>query len=338
MIQLERVSIDDPRWRQFVDDAPDSTIFHRAEWLSVLADTYRFRAFAVIAVERSAVVAGAPFLAVGGPFRRRWSSLPFTDACAPLGIPPAVSAFVGELEQFAMKNGMSSVELRADHRTRLAGVASVAVRHILALDREAGVTLRGVAPAHARNARHAERAGVEIAVGNAPGDIEAFYGLHVRTRRRLGVPVQPWRFFRLLGERIIAPGHGFVMTARRAGRPLAAAVFLASGEMLVYKYGASDEREWAHRPNDLLFWSVIGTACRDGYASLDFGRSDIADEGLRRFKSTWGARETDLNYTVLGTAQKAGGTRVRNVLAPLIRHSAPAVCRALGEALYRYSA
>jgi CelD/BcsL family acetyltransferase involved in cellulose biosynthesis len=338
VIQLERVSIDDPRWRQFVDAAPDSTIFHRAEWVSVLAQTYRFRAFAVIATEGSTAVAGAPFLAVGGPFRRRWSSLPFTDACAPLGSAPAVSAFVGELERFAIKNGISSVEVRADHRSRPANSASVAVRHVLALDRKAGATLRGVAPAHARNARHAERAGVQIAVGNALSDVEAFYGLHVRTRRRLGVPVQPWRFFRLLGERIIAPGHGFVLTARRAGRPLGAAIFLASGETLVYKYGASDEREWAHRPNDLLFWTAIGAACQDGYGNLDFGRSDIADAGLRRFKSSWGARESALNYTFLGAAQKTGGTRVRNALAPLIRHSAPLVCRALGEALYRYSA
>jgi Acetyltransferase (GNAT) domain len=335
--QLERVSIDDPRWREFVDAAPDATVFHRGEWVSVLADTYRLRVFAVIAIERSTLVAGAPFLAVGGPFRRRWSSLPFTDACAPLGDPAAVSAFVGRLGEFAAKHGISSVELRAVDRPRPEGSLAIAVRHILPLDREAGATLRGVAPSHARNARHAERAGVDR-------------GRELPERRRhlLRAPCADAAAARCPGTAasvLPAPRRAHHRARPRLhpdgaprGPPARGGRVPRVGRILVFEYGASDEREWAHRPNDLLFWTAIDAACREGYANLDLGRTDIADAGLRRLKSAWGARETDLAYTVLGADQKKATGWTRDLLRPLIRHSSPIVCRALGEALYRYSA
>src|SRR5204862_1950065 len=126
---------------------------------------------------------------------------------------------------------------------------------------------------HRRNIRTAERRGVTVHRGSAPADIETFYRLHLMTRRRLGVPVQPRRFFELLGSRVLEEGLGFILSARAGDVPIAAAVFLHWNGELVYKYGASDHRYWEYRPNNLLFWEAIRWARDNGYHTIDFGRT-----------------------------------------------------------------
>ena len=96
--------------------------------------------------------------------------------------------------------------------------------------------------------------------------------------------------------------------------------------------------------NGLLFWHAIRTACEQGYRWFDFGRTDIGHEGLRNFKLSWGAVEEPIFYETLGAetppppaADGSEGMATR-VLGTVIRHSPPLVCRAVGEALYRYVA
>jgi CelD/BcsL family acetyltransferase involved in cellulose biosynthesis len=336
---VERVALTDSRWSRFAEARPEATVFHRLEWSTLLAEAYGYEAFAVIATEGGQTIAGAPFLRIGGRRRASWSSLPFTDSCSPLGDPHGVERLVGSIKSLAADDGVSTVELRCAAGSGEGEAKTIGVNHILRLEAGADAIARLASPAHARNVRRARGEGVEVSMGTDPADIETFYELHVRTRRRQGVPVQPIRFFRMLHQRIIARGHGFVVVARLLKRPLAAAVFLTSGATLVYKFGASDEREWSHRPNDILFQTVIADACRRGFVSLDFGRSELEDVGLRRFKSSWGAVESDLRYTVIGGHRDRLVVRLGGaLLAPLIRYSSPAVCRALGEAFYRYAA
>jgi len=334
-ITVERTSVRDERWARFVEERADATIFHHPDWATLLGEVYGFESFAIVAIEDGAVVAGAPFLRIGGgPLRRRWCSLPFTDRCAPLGDEYAVRELVSGLAGLAARHGIASIEVR-DAGTRSHGAADVGVRHTIPLDSER-TALGRVAPAHLRNARRAEREGVSFVIGNTADEMREFYELHVRTRRRLGVPVQPERFFTALQRALIAPGRGFLATARRDGRAIASAVFLRSGRTLMYKYGASDERYWSLRPNDLLFREAISLACLGGYAGIDLGRSDREDAGLRRFKSELGGVEVPLAYTRIGPWPEV--RRLGGILSGVIRHSSPIVCRALGSALYRYSA
>ncbi len=93
------------------------------------------------------------------------------------------------------------------------------------------------------------------------------------------------------------------------GRPVAAAVFLRGRDHLTYKYGASDRAALAMRPNNLLFPEVIRWACEAGCRELDFGRTDLDNDGLREFKRGWGADESPLHYTYAGIAAPSGESR-----------------------------
>ena len=99
--------------------------------------------------------------------------------------------------------------------------------------------------------------------------------------------------------------------------------------------GASDRRHWELRPNNLVMWTAIDWACRRGYRQLDFGRSELDNEGLRDFKRRWGAMELPLRYSYVAARPPRSTSPVtKRALAALIQTSPPAVCRALGELLY----
>jgi len=335
----------DPRWAGFVAAHPAATPFHHPNWTQLVAGCYGFRSFALALTDATgAIRAGLPVVEVrhfrGGP---KWVSLPYTDYC-----PPLVSEgqeeeqLIAALERTSRAAGVRQVEIRAP----VAGDSAadpMALRHVLALDRDPAQVYAGFHRSQVqRNIRRAEREGLTVRQATHPRDLtDTFYRLHLRTRRRQGVPVQPRRFFSLLWENTISTGLGSVLIVEVSAQPIAAAVFLAWNGTVIYKFGASDDSNWSLRPNHLLFWHAIRAACEQGSRWFDFGRTDIGQEGLRNFKLSWGAAEEPLVYGTLGgkpgSASPADGTAAR-MLGPVIRHGPLLFCRAFGETLYRYVA
>lgn len=340
------VELTDPRWSGFVAQRPEANPFHHPHWARLVAGSYGFRAFALVVIGSPGTVrSGLPLVEVRhlhGP--AKWVSLPFTDYCPPLAPDQhEEDQLVSALRRMSAAAGVQRVEIRA----RLAGappMGAPALRHVLSLNGGAARVYSGFHKSQVqRSIRRAEREGLTVRHGECEEDVvRTFYGLHLRTRRRQGVPVQPRRFFRLLWEGVIRTGLGSVLIVEAAGRPAAAAVFLAWNGTVVYKFGASDPSAWPLRPNHLLFWHAIRAACERGDQWFDFGRTDAGQQGLRNFKRSWGAAEEPLVYGALGNRpHRVSSVRDRMAAAALesaIQHGPPLLCRVAGEMLYRYSA
>jgi CelD/BcsL family acetyltransferase involved in cellulose biosynthesis len=321
--RLTLLPVDDPRWRGFTRACDGTTPFHTPAWASFLSECYGFRASAATVVERDTVVAGIPVVEAG----RRWIALPFTDTCTPLG---DAERLAGALDS---ARGRRVVEARAS----LPGAVqhAAALGHVLTLAGDEQQVFAGFHKSQVlRNIRRAEREGVEVREATTEAELaDVYYALHVRTRRRLGAPVQRRRFFSLLWRRVLEPGGGYVLLAWHEDRPVAGAVFLTAGRTAVYKFGASDERRWSVRPNHLLFRDAIKRSCAEGRTVFDFGRTDFADTGLAEFKRGWGAVEHELVYSTLGGRAPAGrrtASAAAAVARPVIRRSPPIVCRLAG--------
>jgi CelD/BcsL family acetyltransferase involved in cellulose biosynthesis len=338
------LELTDPRWLDFVTRQPSATPFHHPDWGRLIANCYGFRAFAVVTSDATGEIrAGLPVIEVrhlrGEP---KWVTLPFTDYCPPLA--PAQQEetdLVCALEQASSTAGIRRVEIRAP----LKGASSAsctALRHVIALDGDPAAVYDGFRSSVRRHIQQAGRRGVTIRWAESPEDLlDTFYGLHLRTRRRLGVPVQPRRFFRMLWESVIRKGLGSVLVAEASAEPVAAEVFLSWNGTTISKFSASDERAWPLRANNLITWYLIKTACERGSRWFDFGRTDAGNEGLRVFKRSWGAVEEPLVYGTLGVRSEPAPARdgmADHVLASVIRHGPKVICRAAGEALYRYAA
>ena len=338
------VPIDGARWANFVESCEQAVPFHHPAWAMFLAECYEYEAFALTTTDaEGGITAGLPINEVRSlRGRRRWISLPFTDACEPLAeTPAALGVLAARLAAIRREAEVEAIEVRAALPVQTAHAHSSAVLHTLPLGPDHEDVMRAFGRAQVgRGIRKAEREGVTVRCGEASNDLtEIYYDLHTRTRRRQGVPVQPRRFFELLWERLIEPGLGFVLLAYSGEVPIAGAVFLAWNGTVSYKYGASDPKFWPLRPNNLVFWTAIRWGCENDYTSFDFGRTDTENTGLREFKSSWGATEEPLYYSTIADRPPLPSThRLERAAAAVIRRSPLWVCRSAGEVLYKYAA
>jgi CelD/BcsL family acetyltransferase involved in cellulose biosynthesis len=339
---IERLEIEDPRWGAFVSAHPEATAFHEPAWAILLAECYGFRSFAIVLTDETGIRAGLPIIEMSHRFSRRrsWASLPFTDACAPLSTSPEAGVeLAGKLDELRAEAGVDRLQVRADLELPDAVTTSDSVLNTLDLSADAEAVQAKIHPSQRRNVRHAEREQVEVRVGQEQSDLDrVFYDLQLETRRRLGVPIQPRRFYSLLWQHMLEPGHGFLLLAYAGSTPISGVVILDGHGHLTYKFGASTQSHWGLRANSLLFWSAIERGCETGSTSIDFGRTELRHGGLLNFKRQWTTTETPLPYTLLGTAGASDKGGVAAAAAPLIRHGPLWVCRLLGEAFYRYTA
>lgn len=341
-MRISAIPIDDPRWSAFVSSHPDAGPFHLPAWASMIAECYRFESFALTAIDTDGeILAGIPVIAVRSPLGgRRWVSLPFTDWCTPLiRADVAADDVLAALTEHALAGLVRELEVRfalppaPDRHPVTAGYL-----HTMALPPDPAMIHLNKSHRNKRN--NALRNGVRVTRGCTPQDIAAFYVMHTLTRRRLGVPVQPRRFFDLLRVRLLTPGHGFVATATFGGEFLSAAVFLVHNGTLLSKYHGSDPRLPDKRAGYLIDWEMMVLGCTSGCHTLDLGRSDLDAVGLRNYKSRWGTAETPLVYTHVSRAPPvlSHGSSVGGLSRQIIRRSPPWVCRAIGEVFYRWAA
>jgi CelD/BcsL family acetyltransferase involved in cellulose biosynthesis len=339
--ELERLDLGDPCWARWVADRPEATPFHHPAWATVLCHAYGFRGFAaVLPGAGGRPEGGAPFLDVRGlSGRRRRVSLPFTDELPLLGTGDAARRALAAA--LAAEPGGSPLEVRGPVAALGWSAATVAVTHELDLTPGPDALLRRFRRSNTRrNITRAEREGVRIRAGRGAEELAAFHALHVRTRRRQGVPVQPRRFFAELHRWVLAPGLGTVLLADAPdGTTVAGALFLRWSGTTIYKFGASDPAGWPLRPNHLLFWTAIQDACRRGYERFDFGRTDAGNAGLRAFKGNWGATERALAYSGATPGRASGEEGLAGrVLGTAIRRGPAWVGRGVGATLYRFAA
>jgi lipid II:glycine glycyltransferase (peptidoglycan interpeptide bridge formation enzyme) len=145
-----------------------------------------------------------------------------------------------------------------------------------------------------RKIRRAERETLTYEEGHSVALVEKFYPLVLRTRRRQHLPPHPRAWFSNLAECL---GESMkIRVASKDGRPIAGILTLSWKDVMVYKYGCSDERFHMLGGMHLLLWTAIQEAKAKGCREFDLGRSDWDNPGLITFKDHWGASRSELVY------------------------------------------
>ncbi len=335
---LVELAADSQPWLDFLASRPEATPFHHPAWSGVLAACYGYRSTVLAVTAGGRVVAGLPVLTVPRPLSRaRAISLPFTDHLEAL---VAGEEWRPRLAAAAVAWSASCgtpLEVRGDLGTT-PGIerAVFEVRHVLPLSSDPASVLPRLHRRARRGLNRLRESRLQARLGTSEETLRDFYRIHIQTRRRLGVPIQPRRFFDLLWERMLDRGLGFCVTALLDGIPVAAAVFLDWNGTVVYKFGASDPAYWRLFPNHLVFWTAIRHGCERGATTFDLGRSDLNHHSLRTFKSEWGVEQPIVTSGIGEPPRARPEGATQRLLATVIQHSPAAVCRALGELLYRY--
>ena len=290
--------LDDPRWQRLVDRHA-SSVFHTTAWLSVLVETYGFEAGALVLIgDDGEPRAGLPFCRVDDLLGERLAALPFSDYCDPLvstredwdtlssmmlarGCPVTLRPLHNQIpcadDRFARPKQARwhGIDLRPDldaHWSRLDGSAKRAVQK-------------------------AEREGVVVRAAGEPGELRAFFDLHLGVRKRkYRLLAQPYRFFERIWEAFVAPGRGALLLAEHEEHVIGGVLYLEWKDTLYYKFNASAPLDLGHRPNDLLMWAGIKHGKARGLDFMDLGLSDWDQAGLIRYKRKFATEEKTISF------------------------------------------
>lgn len=288
-----------PRWDDRLGNWPAAGVFHGTAWARVLHDSYGFEPIYLSLGNPSQPDGLLPLMDVRSWLTgSRGISLPFTDECEPLlDDPDSWRALFDSALGLSRNRGWRYLELRGGRRWLGDVPASTSFwGHRLDLREGESALFRRLESSGRRAIRKAGQSGLEVEVSRDLPAVEAFFSLLCRTRKRHGLPPQPYRFFRNIQRHVMAHDQGHVVLARFHRRPVAAAVYFHLGNRALYKFGASDERFQHLRGNNLVMWEAIKWFAGHGFETLDFGRTSLSNDGLRRFKLAWGTQERRIDY------------------------------------------
>jgi hypothetical protein len=337
--ELKIVPLEQARteWDALTGSHPEATLYHRGPWLEVLRRAFGVRPSVAIRGDSDSTRA-ACLLAQGNPIRRSLISLPFSDFCPPLA--------VNDSARESLLSGLAAIQNQP--RLEMRGVAGNYPWNVLYHFQRWTLDLARPFPAiekaadreTRRHLRRAREAGVSVECSRDAEAMDFFFNLQLESRRRLGVPSQPLKFFRTVYEVFAKLDSIEVWFALHQGKRIAAVVVLRDGNDLHAKWSAR-AAGMPDGASHMIFMAIAEHHAQHA-TSLDFGRTDSRNRGLSRFKRELGAAATDLPYSYFpqmpNVTSAENLTGVWQTASRVWRNLPLPVTRVLNNVTYRYLA
>lgn len=293
---------DKERWQRFAA-ARTNHHAYSFHWRTILERVFGHRPHYLLAVEGGEVCGILPLVLLRSVlFGRALISLPYLNAGGIVGATDAATnALLERANTLGTELGVDYLELRHAGPIETYGsrmpVRTHKVSMELALDGGHEAVFGRFPPKLRSQVRRPSKSGVIAQVsGDDLGEIEsiqAFYAVFSEHMRDLGTPVYPRRLFQQVKAcfgkacRIITVWHD--------GKPVAAGITVGHGPKAEIAWASALKSHNRLSPNMILYWTAMKTACQDGYATFDFGRSS-PESGTYRFKEQWGATPLPLHW------------------------------------------
>jgi len=283
-------------WDDYVLRHPQATGYHLVGWRRVIEEAFGHRTVYLMATDRHHAVTGVLPLAMicSQLFGRFLVSLPFVNYGGVLAdTNEARTELTTAAVRVAERANLEHVELRHREQTDIPWTCKQhKVSMVLELTNGFDTLWQGFPSKLRSQIRRARKEGMTAQVGG-PEMLAAFYGVFSRCMRDLGTPVYGRAFFDAVFRWF--PKDVRICTVDFSGVTVAAGIMYSFRNRVEIPWAASDRRFNRMAPNMLLYSSMLESACREGFASFDFGRS-TPDTGTYRFKEQWGARPVALHW------------------------------------------
>jgi lipid II:glycine glycyltransferase (peptidoglycan interpeptide bridge formation enzyme) len=330
-------------WDVKVAALPGASFFHSSAWANLLKQAYGYRPLYFSVMDGGLLKAVIPMMEVDSMITgKRGVSLPFSDYCEPLVPDLETSRDLFErIREYGAANKWKYIEIRGGEGYSDNAVPSSSVlKHVLELSEDEDRLLANFRKGTKSAIKKAISDGqLQMITSESEDALNEFYRLNSITRKRHGLPPQPYYYFRKLYDVLISRGHGFIVLASLGNRIIASGVFLHFGQEAVYKYGASDVEYQQLRPNNLVVWEAIKWYSRRGYKNFDFGRTEPDNEGLRIFKSGWNTKESKIRYYRYDLGRDAfvqNGKGINPLITKYLNKLPIPILELMGRMLYRH--
>lgn len=292
--------LSDQRWSDFAASYPGASVFHQSGWLRALASTYGYRPIVLTSTPPNAKLQdGLIFCEVKSLITgNRLVSLPFSDHAEPLRNGHESTFDMAKwIHTESARRHWKYVELRPVSGPLVTDYLMTPSRtfwlHTLDLSPPVNRLFQNLHKNSAqRRIRHAERQNLVYEKGSSAALVDEFYDLLIKSRRRLLLLPQPRVWF----QNLMACTNAEIRMVWKDGTAIAAILTLRHRGTVVYKYGCSNEKFHHLAGMPYLFWRLIEESKADNMQEIDFGRTDLDNHGLIRFKEQLGTMRRRINY------------------------------------------
>ena len=285
-----------PLWDDFVSEHPAATLYHRADWCTMVEEVFGHQTQYIVAYEDEAICAALPLTSFRSMlFGNLAISLPYVNYGGPLFESDGCHVPLFDyLKSYRADGNFKSVEIRFDKKlSTTAKCKTHKVTFFLDLPSDPDELMKSF---KAKLRSQVRRPMKEDMYARSGGEalLPDFYSVFTQNMRDLGTPPLPQQFFREILERF--PDNAHIVNVYASSGEVAAASFLI-------RYNGTMEIPWASSirrfnrfsPNMLLYWESFKVAIEQGCKRFDFGRCS-PDGGTYRFKKQWGAQESQLYW------------------------------------------
>lgn len=288
-------------WQEFVQNHPDSQIFHTPEMFQVFARTEGYKPTLWAAVENDgrilALLLPVEITLMRGPARR------FTSRAVVYGsvlcadgdssrqaLEALLKAYRREVKSSLLFTELRNLSDLTDLQPALNNSGFIHEEHLnylLDLERTPEEIWQSIRSNARRNINKARKSEVVIEPVNCAEQVSVAYELLRDTYQRLQVPLAHSSLFQSAFEILSPAGRLRMLVAKLHDTPIGVMTLLLHKGIVYYWYTGIRREYASYRPNDLLVWHALEWGSLHGFSVFDFGGAGKPDEeyGVRDFKA-----------------------------------------------------
>jgi FemAB-related protein (PEP-CTERM system-associated) len=296
---------EDQGYDQYVISHPRGTFYHLSLWKEVLEQTYGYEPYYLASLDDNNEIDGIlPLVLIKSPLTgKRFVSLPFSNVCGPLGKSASViQTLVKEAIIHTRELNCNYLELRTQgnpvemevmgfHRSDYfqSSIVKLSSNSSMLWSNFPDRSLR-------KDIRKAIRSGIKVKMDQNGDGLKQFYKLLLKTRKKHGLPPQPYSFFENLWAKMYPSNYIKLLLAEYEGKIIAGLIILLYKKTVIGGYIGSDSHYMNLRPHQFICWKAMEWGCENGFQYFDFLRTAQDNEGLKYYKKRWGSNEIETPY------------------------------------------
>ncbi len=298
----------DARWDAYVASHPRATLYHTSTWIKLVCEIGRYPSLCLVHEDDGNITGVLPLVAVDSRLTgNRISTLPFSDVCFAIAddeesarvLLEEARATRGRRRGAAFYELRGPIALRDGRDIEPDGFARSThfANYVVPLAGDTDAVFKTFARTAVRQTiTKGARLGVTVRESAEPRDLDAFYALYVKNRRRHGIPPQPKSLFETILRTMTISPRARLYLAEHESKAVAGLIVIRFNGVTYAKYEGVDETRRELVALYPLFWKTIEDAIHAGDRLYDFGRTAGDNPGLNQFKERWGTTRVELPY------------------------------------------
>jgi hypothetical protein len=307
-------SVEEPKWRKFVENHPDSSVFHTPEMFEVFDRTKGFKPTVWAAVDHSqellAILLPVQITMRNGALKR------FTTRATAFGSilydhsPEGQSAVQSLLKTYGESSNGGVLYTKLRNLKDLAPIQPILrqlgytyedhTNYLVDLNRQPDEIFSAISKSGRKAVRRSSRNGVTLREIDDRSLIPAHYALLKLTHDRIGVPLADVSLFEAVYDILVPNGMAKMLLAEVDGQFAAASLEMPYNRTIYSWYSGYDDRYRKLCPNDFLVWHILEWGAMNGYHCFDFGGAGPPgeDSGPRGFKAKYGGQLVNYGFNI----------------------------------------